>query len=310
MKLLVSTIKRGANPSEPSSSVYTLSDCNYAVGAAPNVQDAALRRFDSNPRGGMRGARGVAVGDGATFVANFDSVFRYDRAWNLKGVTSHPWCADIHDIALHDGRLWVASTRNDCLVQFDLDGNVRDIVDPWGMGFVEEAFGVPRKREVTVDDLRDPRTHEKSQTDRLHLNSFAFTDAGDLIISLGQIRVNGHCESALVKLGASGGVELIHRNAEAPVPAHNIVALPDGRLLHCDTGGRQVVAIEPQSGCVQPIIKMFGGYTRGLCRLNDDRMAVGVQNEVWMFDPDRAGHVERIRISDDPRESIHSIVCA
>lgn len=308
--LLITTIVRAAQPGEQSAGVYSL-DINLRVRrthAAP--PDARLRLRDPNPRGGMRGARGIAVADGDIYVANFDSVFRYDRAWNLLGVVSHPQCADIHDIALHGGRLWVASTRNDRLFQFDFDGKVRDIVDPWQMGFVEDMFGMMKKGEVSAGDLRDPRTHEKSRTDRLHLNSLAFTNAGDLIVSLGQVRVNGHCESALVRLGASGGAEIVHRRDDAPVPAHNIVEMPDGRLLHCDTANQRVVAIDPESGNARTIIATDGGYTRGLCRLDDGRLALGAQNEVWVFHPDRAANIERFRISNDPRESIHSIVCA
>ena len=273
------------------------------------MPEARLRACDPNPRGGTRGARGIAVGDGEILVANYDTIFRYDASWRLVGAISNPQCADIHDIAFCDGRLWVASTRNDRLFQFDLDGNVKDRFDPWDMGFVQDAFGIARGRSDAAGDLRDPRTHDKSQTDRLHLNSFAFADDGGLLVSLGQVRVNGHCESAIVRFGASGGADVVHHAAAAPVPAHNVIELPDGTIVHCDTANGQVIAIDPAPGNdVKTLLQTCGGYARGLCVLDDRRLAVGVQNEVWLFDPVNTGEVRRIRVSDDPRESVHSIV--
>jgi hypothetical protein len=306
--LLVSTITRGAMESEGSSRLFALSPLDGSRRTAIEIPDSPLRHRDPNPRGGMRGARGIAVGDGEIFVANYDTIFRYDLSWRLLGLISHPQCADIHDIALRDGRLWAASTRNDRLMEFDLDGRLTDCLNPWDMGLIEDAFRIWRGVGVGADDLRDPRTHDKAQTDCLHLNSFAFASSGDLIVSLGQVRVNGHCESALVRVGAAGGAEIVHRRSAAPVPAHNVLVTPDGSILHADTANGQVVALGSRPGQTpQSILTTGGGYTRGLCLLDDGRIAVGVQNEVWLLDSATLCNVQRILISHDPRESVHSI---
>ena len=257
----------------------------------------------------MRGARGIAMTASEVFVANYDSILRYDLEWRLIGNISHPHCADIHDIAFRDETLWVASTLNDLIFQFDCNGDVKEIIDLWKNRGIAAIFGVPKNIRERVNGTGDPRAPDRALTDRFHLNSFEFASDGDLILSLGQVRVNGHFESALVALGANGDVRVVHRNSNAPVPSHNIVLLPDGTLLHAETANSRVIRVDTNcENGVSAVLETNGGYTRGLCMLKSGQAAVGVQNEVWVFDPS-SGHVaQRIRISDDARESVHSIV--
>lgn len=305
--LLVSTVLRNASPHEPSAALWSL-DASLAVCETVDIPDSQARSLDRNPRGGTRGARGIAVAGDEVFVANYETVFRFDRNWKLRGALSHPECADIHDIAFRDGRLWVASTRNDLLFQFDLDGKMKETIDPWECGDIADAFGVAPKKLGRTGELRDPRTHDKSTTDRLHLNSFAFMDDGRLLVSLGQVRVNSHCESAVLRLGANGGYDVIHGHLRALVPAHNVLPMLDGTVLHCDTASAQVVRIDPSIRVgPQPVIETNGGYTRGLCRLGDGTIAVGVQNEVWLFNPNNRNMIHKVRVSNDSRVSVHSI---
>ncbi len=309
-KILISTIVRNALSNEPSATICLLGLASATVRRVA-VPEAAQRKCDPNPRGGMRGARGVAVAGDEILVANYDSIFRYNREWNLKGIISHPHCADIHDIEFRDERLWVASTLNDLLFQFDCDGHVKERIDLWESGGITDIFGIREINRVRTDDLRDPQTYEKALTDRFHLNSFAFAPDGDLMLSLGQMRVNGHFESALVMLGANGAARVVHHNPHAPVPSHNIVFLPDGSLLHAETANARVLRIDPRGdNPPKTVLETNGGYTRGLCLLSDGRVAVGVQNECWIVELETGEIMQRIRISDDLRESIHSIVVA
>jgi hypothetical protein len=84
--------------------------------------------------------------------------------------------------------------------------------------------------------------------------------------------------------------------------------MPDGVILHCDTARRQVIALNPDGTSQAREIVSTDGFTRGLCLLGDGRVAVGVQNEVLLFNPHCVTDIQRIRISEDPRESVHSIV--
>lgn len=299
---------REALPDEPSSAVYRVSLSNKALCKIP-VPDSPMRGHDLNSRGGMRGARGVAVAGDEIFVANYDSIIRYDREWIRKGLISHPHCADIHDIASRYGHLWVASTLNDLIFQFDCDGNVVEIIDLWANGGIAAILGIPQNTHVHVRGLGDLMAPERALTDRFHLNSFAFSPDGHLMLSLGQVRVNGHFESALVAMGANGDARVMHRNSSALVPSHNIAFLPDGTLLHAETANARIIRVDPNcQNAALTVLETSGGYTRGLCTLKNDRAAVGVQNEVWVFVPSSGQIEQRLRISDDPRESVHSIV--
>ncbi|MDZ4858282.1 MAG: hypothetical protein SGI88_04810 [Candidatus Hydrogenedentes bacterium] len=257
----------------------------------------------------MRGARGITIFGGEIYIANYSRIFRYDQSFRQIGEITHSCCADIHDLAFHDGQLWAASTRNDMLIAMNRDGRITDTVDVWDAGDIEHTFGVRRSNKVNETVCRERTTHDKLDTDLLHVNSFAFSADGDLVVSLGQIRVNGHSESALLRLGVSDGAEVIYHSPTAPVPAHNVLRLPNGRILHAQTQHGQVIEIDPRTKTHKALISARTGYIRGLALLNEHTLAVGVQNEVWLCDIESGVILECIVISNDARESVHSIAC-
>jgi len=306
MDLLVTAIVRNAAETERSTRVYHIRP-DAGVVAAIQIPDALSRHLDPNQRGGMRGARGIAICDDEIYIANYSSIFRYDASFRLIGEITHSCCADIHDLAFHDGQLWAASTRNDLLIAMNKDGGINDIVEVWEAGNIAETFGVRRRNEASKIDFREPGSHDKLDTDLLHVNSFAFSGDGDVIVSLGQIRVNGHSESALLRLEATGGAEVIHHCPIAPVPAHNVLRLSNGRILHAQTQHGQVIEIDSFAKTHKTLISTTSGYIRGLALVNEDTVAVGVQNEVWLCDIASGIILECIVISRDVRESVHSI---
>src|SRR5688572_16805656 len=62
------------------------------------VPESAHRPQDPNPRGGLRGARGVSFLDDRFVLANPERVFVFDRTWEMLGELSHPLTADIHEV--------------------------------------------------------------------------------------------------------------------------------------------------------------------------------------------------------------------
>jgi len=300
---LVSTIVRGALPWEASAYFYRVTLDGDVVRFA--LPEARLRHKDPNPRGGMRGARGIAVCDEDIFIANFDTVFRFDRDLRLVDSMSSAYCADIHDLCVHDGRLWAASTRNDTLIAFDRRGKVDEIINLRARLDMFELVG----ELPSAVDYRDPETHEQPSTDRLHVNSFAFDLDGGVLVSVGQFRCNAHAESAVVQIDRRGMTRTLHRSRSAAVPAHNIVLRADGSMLRADTENGVVVALYPdRPDDVTAIIEVESGYVRGLCLIDDVRFVLGVQNEIWICDGARGAVLRKIWISADARESVHSIV--
>ncbi|MCC6488389.1 MAG: hypothetical protein IT364_12905 [Candidatus Hydrogenedentes bacterium] len=306
-RLLVSSIVREASPLEISGYLYTVDVDECAVRERTPFIEAPLRDLDPNPRGGMRGARGIAVDGDDVYVANFSAVYRFDTQWRCQGVISHPGCADIHEIAFHDGSLWVTSTRNDTLMRFDREGKLRARIKL--RDTVRLSDGLPDSIPHPVDgiDIRDPRTHEKAQYDFLHVNSLAFAPDDSLVVSLGQMATAEGPQSRLVRLHPNGGSELTSELKGATVPRHNALHLQDGSLLFSDTPRGELVCLDSEAGTELDRISIGAGYLRGLAQLEDGRIAVGAQQRIALVDARTKEPPQFIRLSHDPRESVHSI---
>ena len=138
-RYLVSTICRGSRPGEPSGHLHIVDLEQGVQGSCPVPPSEHLHR-EPNPRGGIRGGRGLATDGDTVYVANGSSVLRFDRGWHRLAEIGHPWCGNVHDIALDDDRLWVCSTANDALAAFDPAGRLTDLVD------LRPAAGTGRRR--------------------------------------------------------------------------------------------------------------------------------------------------------------------
>ena len=310
-RVLATTITRNCARRETSGYLYTVDiDEGVVLGRSPIVE-APLREFDDNPRGGMRGGRGIAVNGDEAYVANFSRIHRYDSVWRLTSVIGHPACADIHDIALHDGTLWVTSTRNDLLFQFLPDGTLRDCINVRTLEPVQELLepnGIPEidPRSAGID-FRDPRTHDPSIFDQTHLNGVAFGANGDMFLSLGKFGVNGHAASALLSLAEDGTSAAIGMLNGADVPRHNVVPLSDGTVLLNDTPAGAVVHFSPHTNGELLRVDVNRGYLRGLLQLEDGRLIVGAQNKLVVARLHHEARKHTIQLSPDSRESVHSI---
>jgi hypothetical protein len=149
---------------------------------------------DPNPRGGMRGAKGIAAVGDTVFLANASVVYRFDSSWRVRGTISHPSCAYIHDIIWHDNSLWVASCCNDLVFRFDLEGRILEACNIRGYPEVCRTLNWHAPERFTTNDIltgaidfRDPRTHRSEEHDGAHINSLCFLPNGDLLVLLGLI---------------------------------------------------------------------------------------------------------------------------
>lgn len=308
-RILVSTICRHSHFDQPSGFVILIDlDVGRPVHRLP-VPEPPLRGTDPNPRGGMRGARGIAVAGDTLFVANYSSVFQFDHRWRMVGSCSHPLCADIHDIAYHDGQLWVTSTRNDLLLALHLDGRIAECIDPWQSEAVQALTDGHRSAAPSRSDdidFRDPRTHDKTRTDQLHLNGFA-TSADGFRLTLGQVRTNGRPLSAVLKLASNAGPSLETQLSDAVVPSHNLLPWDADTYLHLHSAACAVLAVDVRGGVFTEIGRYEQGFLRGLCRLDATHYAVGARNCLLVFRFGDPTPLRRIAISSSPNESIHTI---
>jgi hypothetical protein len=151
------------------------------------VPESAHRPHDPNPRGGLRGARGVAFLEERFVVANTERVFVFDRTWTMVGELSHPFTADIHELMAETDGVWITCTACDLLVKLSWRGRVldswlwrtdRDLVEAFGLRSLPGLDG-------TID-YRDPRQRGHRVHDVGHLNAVTRGPAG-LIVLLGRV---------------------------------------------------------------------------------------------------------------------------
>jgi hypothetical protein len=193
-RIIVTTARRHTQPDEPSGFIYLIDLEARRIITRSQMIEPPYRAQETNPRGGMRGSKGITIRPDRIAIANSAAVFQYDPNWKLLGVCTHPSCSAIHDIAYHEDTLWATSARNDLLAQFDLDGRLLKhyyLREP-SPALKQIAWKPPllltaeQIREGRVD-FRNPRTHDELTFDRAHLNSLCFLSNGDMLVSLGQV---------------------------------------------------------------------------------------------------------------------------
>ncbi len=226
-RLLVTTIRRHTPHTVPSGFIYLVDAEKGQVIKCCQMIEPAYREVDTNPRGGMRGSRGISFNGDQIALANASVIFRYDNHWNLQGIISHPSMAAIHDVMFQDASLWVASARNDLVFQFDAQGQ------PVRHFYLREPSPANRRMEwkpsilLNAGDIRrgalefrDPRTHDEETYDHAHVNSICILEDGSTLVSLGLVLSTSfsallRIKSRLVKAGVWPKLLEINRNLRA-----------------------------------------------------------------------------------------------
>jgi hypothetical protein len=205
-RLLITTTCRKTNHDEPSGHLYVLDLDKWEIVQRGSIIEPPYRDLDPNPRGGFRGGKGIAIYDDQIILANTVAIFRFDQTWNLLRVISHPSCSGIHDILLDsNNHLWVTSARNDILFKFDIEGNLLEYfyfrqnhpnqpMLQWAQPPILNNKDIANGKT----DFRDPRTHEISAHDSVHVNSISQHPDGSILVSLGL--VVGKKFSSLMKI--------------------------------------------------------------------------------------------------------------
>lgn len=181
------------------------------------VPESAHRHNDPNPRGGLRGARGVSFLDDRFLLANTECLFVFDRTWQMIGELTHPLTADIHEVMAERDGVWVTCTACDVLLKLDWSGGVldswlwrrdRSLADEFGFGSLPEAD--------EAIDYRDPRQRGHAVHDIGHLNAVARGREG-LVVSLGRVLAPRAYRSRRLKglLGGAADATVIGRPALA-----------------------------------------------------------------------------------------------
>ncbi len=207
-RLILGSSHRKVSADQLSAHLYVIDLESRQILKKTEMIDPPFRMFDYNPRGGMRGTRGISWSqarplngkDGSVAhttqeiaLANYASIFCFDTHWNLTRVLSQPAISGIHEIQHAGADLWVTATSTDQLVRLDEQG---EIVFAWSVHNHNHLMNQMRIRPIPMTarkllsgktDFRDRRNFNDQDFDHCHLNSLSLCDNGDLLVSLGLI---------------------------------------------------------------------------------------------------------------------------
>lgn len=134
------------------------------VPTEPEIDEAA------NPRGGIRGGRGLLRLDrDHILVASYHSLLVFTNDLTLVDRHSHPLMSGVHAICRDGDIIWVTSTSIDMLLGYNLKTRTADtVIDMTELDCVQ-SFGItPRGLDLTRDFRADPTVVRGDST---HLNS-------------------------------------------------------------------------------------------------------------------------------------------
>lgn len=182
--LLVTSVVRVSGSGECSGFVRWVSRKERRVLKTWPIPESRFRQYDPNPRGGLRGGRGMGCTEDRFVIAMTDRLYVFDRQWNQVAELSHPLFGEIHDILVEPDGVWVTATASDALTKVGWDGR---LLRSWSWrqdSQLAEALGLEAwAREAAEVDYRDPRQLPPIY-DFVHINSVARAPEG-LLLSFG-----------------------------------------------------------------------------------------------------------------------------
>lgn len=204
-RLLITSIVRHADLEHASGFARVLElDTGKVLMKSP-VPESIHRSRDLNPRGGLRGARGIAFFGDKLALANTERVLVFDTNWRLVGEITHPLMGGIHDLLADEGGIWVACTSADLLVRMSWEGK---FISAWEWradpGLCSQlGFGHLAKVDRGID-FRDPESSRSAPRNLVHLNSIG-RRGNRILVSLGRI-IPPHTYKRLVLAGWLGSI--------------------------------------------------------------------------------------------------------
>jgi hypothetical protein len=310
--LLATTTIRRTPPGEVSGFVYTVDlEAKRVAGSSPMIRPP-LVRYDTNPRGGMRGGRGLWVEEDKVFIANHSSIFQFSPDWSLTGETAHPSCASIHDICVRDGSLWVTSARNDLVFEFDRKGTLLRHINLRRLPAFRARLDWMQPNLLSEEDVlggaidfRDPRSHRYETYDGLHVNSVGLLSDGDLLVSAGLIFGRAQqtlltLKTRLMRLGLWQPLVLANRLVERTLRIRK-TAMNTEMITNLATGRSAIVRIGPKGDVTVPLLLEDANTpAHSLLPEPDGTVLLDVTStgELIRFDPDSGKILSRVKVTD------------
>jgi hypothetical protein len=298
------------------------------------VPDPRYPESDSNPRGGVRGGRGVAVTPAGIAVANHDGLSIYDDDWRLVDEISHPLLVGLHEVHWDGEHLWVTATAIDVLLKVNLSGSVEVAWDP-RTSELAERYGL-ESRLLPLDGSIDFRTGTTSALNQCHLNGVARSGEA-VIVNCGYVRrlsrslpiwvraaarlkhglrLHGRFgeiprypgRSAVIALNGGKPPEVLVELEKPRLPTHNGQLLDDSRVAVNDSADN-TLRIFDSHGAQLLAVPIPGTWLRGLEPLDGRRTFVGTSPAAVVLVDVEEGRIEQaLTLSENPYEAVHGLV--
>lgn len=301
MKLVTTSVVRGSHQGESHGGVYLLDLQDNTVRQTLDWNTAAI---DWQGRGWDRGLRGIVFDGDIVYIAASDELFAYRPDFSLIGSWRNPYLRHCHEIAVHERRLYLASTAFDTVLGFDLDAQEFC----WALHVASHQFQFK-------GNVFDPRSADGPlPLNKLHLNNVHCTPGGLYVTGLktgGMLLYNG----ARVQMAV-----------ELPPGTHNAQPFRDGVLFNDTeadalryTGrgeGREDRALKvPRYAPAQLTHTNLDeskvarqGFARGLCVISDTVVAGGSSpSTVCVYDLAANTRLLSVNLTMDVRNAIHGL---
>ena len=310
------------------------------------IPESAWRADDPNPRGGVRGAKGVSAHGERLVVANSERLFVFDTSWSLVAEITHPLMGAVHDVLAAEDGIWVTCSACDLLLKVGWQGDLRETWSWRSRPELASLLGFESlpafDREI---DHRDPRVAQQGVHNLIHLNAVAPTDGG-LLLMFGRIVDPGLVRQrlrkaaiarvlarigisrplstkptpvpastipgssfAIVELAGDGTPSVILHRGGTTVPNHNVAAL-GSEVVYLDSNGGRLVVVG-RDGVERTAVSIPGSpsFARGLARIDERTFLVGSQAPlaIYAVDVDTGAVVESVELEGAPNESVYAL---
>jgi hypothetical protein len=294
------------------------------------VPDPSYPESDDNPRGGVRGGRGVAITRHGIVVANYDTLFLYDDDWNVSESFSHPLFVGTHEIDWDGEHLWTTATGIDAVLRVGLDREVSVAWDPHDDDHASR-FGI-RPRPHAMDGSIDYRVRQAPVIDQCHVNGVTRFD-GATVVNCGLVRrtrpaparfatrvkrklgiaekrtgSTNRGSSMVVRVNGAGPASVLVHLDNHDFPTHNGQLLEGGRVALNDSTNNTLRVYSTGDASELSSLPIPGRWLRGMEPVADDRMLLGTApGALHMIDLAANEIVASLPLSADPNEAIHGL---
>jgi hypothetical protein len=308
--VICSSVVRSVHQGESHGGLYLV---DLERGDTTQVLDWSAADIDWEGRGGDRGLRGIAFHEGLVYLAASDEIFVYDRGFAPQGSIRNPYLKHCHEITVHDGHLYMASTGFDSVLEMHL--GTRTFTRAWCLRY-SDAWKLRRTLKLRIRPsflAYDPAAPGGPKpADTSHVNNVVVRDGAIFA-----------CGTRLSSLWRIDGPKL-QRYAHTPFGTHNTRPFRDGVLFNHTKTDR--IAYATREGTVvrsvalptysadalehadMPSDLARPTFGRGLTELGGSLIVGGSSPAtVTVYDIDAEQVVRSVNITMDVRNAVHGL---